>query len=145
MKLSALVSVLAVSKVATAVSIPRLRHLAMATLMKVRKACISSELSDSCIELEADVPVVNTLDEARLMNRVYKGQVRVEKLNGTFAMIDHEKSLHIGTVGGAALDKLASNVEGIEKRRLGSCQPNSCVIVASCGRHCSFCYPAWCQ
>jgi len=108
------------------------------------KDCIQSTQVDRCINLEPDVPTINTLDEARIMNKVYNGQVRVENLNGTYAMIEHNKSMHIGSVGGAALEHLTSRIEDIEKRQAPACTHNACAIVTNCGQTCAFCYPVVC-
>lgn len=60
------------------------------------QSCVQSLEVDRCFDLAPDVPAINTLSEARIVNNIYNGDVRVENLNGTFAMIDHTNSKHIG-------------------------------------------------
>ena len=122
----------------------KLSTLYVALVAKVATAiCVESEQIDGCIELETDVPIINTLDEARIMNKVYKGQVRVENLNGTYAMIDHANSRHIGSVEGVARDYLSNRLDAVQTRGAQACAHNPCAIVISCPG-CAFCYPTFC-
>ena len=104
------------------------------------------------VELKDDAPIVSTLDEARSMNAQYDGDVRVENVNGTFAMIKHSTTEHIGTLEGDALAYLTDGIrkrdDGIRGRTVGPptdpCVHRTCVLFTQCGTACTFCYPVVC-
>lgn len=112
-----------------------------------------STLAMTKSQLNTSASVLNTLTEVETFNGLWNGNVSLENVDGTFALIEHTMTQHVGTLAGDALtyvtDKLAAldadrAARSLDLREADACDHNVRVIAHQCYPVCIICYPVVC-